>query len=261
MEIPLVYGVVVNGKFYSNRIERPLAKACDNGIYSLDMTADDFWTTLQPANIPDAVAFFRRASKVQVLRGISFNKGIIPDNPIAFPNLPLTVTDGVFEDFEQIEVAILQNKVCYFLQTINTAEAYTLADVKDRLEKNEKITDLKGITPPMRLVYVFHLLEKQRIVEEKKRKEEQEPLNVITRSLAEAGGIVHKITSCSQGYEVVWESEGHTIRTLLGKRLEVKEAGFCVSGYDREHTVKSVGQILKTYVEEGSRINLTRTAR
>jgi len=51
MSNDLIYGVVHKRMLYSNRIELRLRKPIDNGIYSMDMSADDFQETLAPANI------------------------------------------------------------------------------------------------------------------------------------------------------------------------------------------------------------------
>jgi len=253
MSANFTYGAVVDGTFYSNRMERRLTAPTDNGIYSLDMDADDFWSTLTIANIQDAVSFFRKASKIHVIRGVSFHNGLIPENPVAFTKIPIAVMDGIFEEFEYVEVAIIKNRFCYFLQTLAGNEAYALMDIKERFEKGKTIADLKGLTPPMRVVFSFHSLEK-------KHKEELEPLNVIKSSFADSGANIRKIKPVAMGYEVIWELDGYTINTLLNKNYRVIEAGFCVSGDDRVLTARSVANVLKTYVEDGDHVHIMRVA-
>ena len=68
MESNHIYGVVVKNILYSNRMELPIKQ--DNGIYSMDMSQDDFKETLSPANIEDARKFFSKASKIAIIRGI-----------------------------------------------------------------------------------------------------------------------------------------------------------------------------------------------
>jgi hypothetical protein len=253
MATNLIYGVVVDGTFYSNRIERKAEGKVDNGIYSVNMDVDDFWSTLELANIVDAVAFFRKASRIRVLRGVSFHNGMIPDNPVAFAKIPLEVKDGQFEEFEYVEAAILKDKVNYFIQTLATNESYALMDLKTCFDKNGDVTKLKNLTPPMRIVYGFHMLEK-------KRKEEQEPVNAITSRMTASGAEVVSIRPdrLTKGFEVIWKLMGHTINTLLDKNFRVIEAGFCVSGYDRTQSASSLPNLLKTYRKEGSHIHILR---
>jgi hypothetical protein len=249
-----IYGVVVKNVLYSNRMELRVNQ--DNGIYSMDMSQDDFKETLAPANIEDARKFFGKASKISVVRGISFHEGFIPENSISYPKIPIKVTDATYDEFEEVEVAFIRGKVCYFLQTVNTAKAYPLIDLKERLEakdvwvgknlvqKSSNISDIKGVTPEMRIVYTFHLLEK-------KRKEMEEPINAIKIIMENSGAKVQWVKKVNRGFEVLWDSSGWTMNTLLDKNYRVIEAGFCVSGHDDTQSASSIVRLLEDYVEDG----------
>lgn len=253
MEDHYIYGVVVKNVLYSNRMEFKVQK--DNGIYCMDMSQDDFRSTMSPANIEDARKFFSKASKISIIRGVSFHDGIIPENPVKYPKLPIKVIDATYDDFEEVEAVLVRDKVCYFLQTVNTAKAYPLGDLKENLnsKKPKKLDEIKDITPEMRVVYTFLLLEK-------KKKEMEEPVAAIKRIMGESGATVSSVKKVNRGWEVVWSSSGFTINTLLGPQFNVIGAGFCVSGYDQTQSASSVVKLLQDYVEEGSHINYTRTA-
>lgn len=255
MESNCVYGVVVKNVLYSNRMELRINQ--DNGIYSIDMSKDDFQNTLSPANIEDARKFFSKASKISIIRGISFHDGLIPENPVAYPKLPIKVIDATYDEFEEVEAAFIRGKICYFLQTVNTAKAYPLSDLKERLESSKKfsetskIDDIKGVTPEMRIVYTFHLLEK-------KRKALEEPVSAIKAIMAVSGATIKSVNKVNRGFQVIWTSEGYTIDTLLDKNFRVIEAGFCVSNYDDTQSARSVVNLLHDYIEEGSHVHITR---
>jgi hypothetical protein len=265
MESTHIYGVVVKNTFYSNRMEFKVNQ--DNGIYSMDMSQDEFRETIAPANIEDARKFFGKASKIVIVRGISFHDGLIPENPIAYNKIPLKVIDATYDEFEEVEVAIVRGKVCYFLQTVSTAKAYPLLDLKERLEakdvwvktklvqKSHNIDDIKGVTPEMRIVYTFHLLEK-------KKKEMEEPVNAIKTIMTNSGAEVHSVKKVNRGYEVVWSGSGWKMNTLLDNNYRVLEAGFCVSGHDRTQSASSVVKLLEDYVSDGhSYVHHTRVVR
>lgn len=260
-----IYGVVVKHIFYSNRIQIRVDQ--DNGIYSMDMSKDDFTETLAPANIEDARKYFSKASKVSIIRGVSFHDGLIPENPVAYSKIPLKVTDATYDEFEEVEVAFIRGKICYFLQTVNTAKAYPLSDLKERLEakdvwvgaklvqKSHNISDIKDVTPEMRIVYTFHLLEK-------KKKEMEEPVNAIKIIMTNSGAEVHSVKKVNRGYEVVWSGSGWKMNTLLDNNFRVLEAGFCVSGYDETQSASSVVKLLEDYVGDGhSYVHHTRVVR
>ena len=143
-----------------------------------------------------------------------------------------------------------------FLQTVNTAKAYPLADLKERLNSKEysQFDNIKDITPEMRVVYTFHLLEK-------KRKEMEEPVAAIKILMSKSGAEVKSVKKVNRGFEVVWNSSGWDINTLLDKNFRVIEAGFCVSGHDKTQSATSVVKLLGDYVEEGSHVHITRTIR
>ncbi|MEY2701484.1 MAG: hypothetical protein RLY43_104 [Bacteroidota bacterium] len=258
----LIYGVVVNGMLYSNKIETKLRKQFDNGIYEINMSHDNFIDTLSPASLDDARRYFRKASKISVIRGISFHDGIIPENPVAYKKFPIKVTDATYDELEEIEVAIIKN-VCYFIQAVCSDKTYTLMDLNQALnDKDNKvypdINKIKGITPEVRIAYTFHLLEKRK-------KEMEEPIEVIKSLMATNGAEIEFVKKNNRGFEVQWSANGHTINTLLDKNFRVTEAGFCTSGYDSTQSAGSIVNLLKDYsdrrVSSRDYVNVTRTVK
>jgi len=254
----LIYGVVANGKWYSNRMECNM-RGVSNGIYSMDMEEDDFRETLTAANIDDARKFFSKASKIRVLRGISFHDGIIPENPVKFKTLPLKVADPTYDEFEEVEVAILKGKVCYFLQVVYGEKSYALMDVKEAFENKKSLDGIKGITPEMRVVYTFHWVERR---QEEIKKEMLEPQNAIKRIMGEGGAKVDFVRKNNNGFEVQWDMDGYTINTQLDKEYRVVEAGFCVSNWDGTQSARSLVNVLHDYTTDGeSYVHRTRTVK
>lgn len=252
----LVHCVIFKNVLYSNRMEIRLENRKANGIYSVDMDADDFLETLQTANIDDAIKYFRKSSKINIIRGISFHDGIVPENPVSFKKIPIKVEDATYDEFEEVEMVFIRDKVCYFIQTLNTCKAYPLMDLKEALNSKKKfdLDSIKGITPEMRIVYMFHLLERQK-------KELEEPVAVVKNLMEERGAKIQFVRKNNLGFEVQWQTGGHTINTQLNKDFRVMEAGFCISGHDRTQSATSVVNLLRGYAENGSHINIMRTPR
>lgn len=254
----LVYGVIANGIWYSNRSEFSM-RGVNNGIYSMDMGEDDFRDSLVSANIEDARKFFSKASKIKLIRGISFHDGIIPENPVKYDKLPIKVEDPTYDEFEEIEVAQLKGKLCYFMQVVCGQKSYALMDVKEAFEAKKNLDNIKDVTPEMRIVYTFHWLERKR---EEIRKELLEPQQVIRRIMEEAGATIEHVKKNNRGFEVQWTSAGHTINTQLDKNYRVSEAGFCVSNWDGTQSARSLVHVLNDYTTDGiSYVHKTRTVR
>jgi hypothetical protein len=251
-----VYGVVADGVWYSNRSEFKM-RGVENGIYSMDMDEDDFRGTLVPANIDDARKFFSKASKVKLIRGISFHDGIVPENPVSYDKVPIKVQDPNYDEFEEIEVALLKNKVCYFLQIVYGNKSYALMDVKEAFESKKTLDNIKDVTPEIRIVYTFHWIERR---QEELRKELLEPQKAIRRIMAEGGAEVEFVKKNNRGFEVQWEAAGHTINTQLDKDYRVVEAGFCVSNWDGTQSARSLVNVLNDYVDN-EHVYKTRTVR
>jgi hypothetical protein len=146
------------------------------------------------------------------------------------------------------------------MRSLSSVKAYPLMELRQALDSKElvDISKIKDITPEMRLVYTFHLIEK-------KKKEDEEPIAFIKRNMASCGAIVEFVKKNNLGYEVQWAANGYTINTLLNKDFRVREAGFCTSGYDNTQSVGSVVHLLKDYadrrVSRGDYVNIMRTTR
>jgi len=267
-----IFGLAIDGTFYSNRMKFPTS--IENGIYAVDMDQDDFKASMVPADIDEAIKFFRKASRIKVVRGISFQDGIIPENPVAYRTLPLRVKDATYDVLEEVEVAIPQDGPAYFMRIISTEKAFPLLEVRNALENKTDINLIKGVTPEMRIVYTFHYLEmereriqkeieeKQKKIEEtreKLKKEMENPTNFIKHSMESSGAIVHSVKKVNRGFEIVWSAVGYTINTLVNFSFRVIEAGFCTSGHDNTQSVGSVGKLLRDYVQQHDGIHITRS--
>ena len=125
---------------------------------------------------------------------------------------------------------------------------------------SSSIDGIKGLTPEMRVIFTFHILEKKRIEMEKRRKEMEEPINMIRSIMSTSGATVTSVKKVNRGYEVLWNSAGYTINSLLSNDFSVISAGFCVSGYDTTQSASSVVKLLQDYVDQGDYIHRTRTA-
>jgi hypothetical protein len=238
-------------------MELKLRVQTPNGIYSINMDEDDFQSTLQTTDLTDALSYFRKASKIKILRGTSFHDSFVPENPVTYKAIPIKVIDPHFDEFENIEVAFIKDKFFYFIRTLDNSLAYTLMDLKSKLEDEKpNIKFIKCTTPDMRIAFSFHLMEREM---ERKRKEMTEPVNMIKSILSGLDVNVSEVKKTNFGFEVFWEFDSHKIITALDKEFRVTHAGFCMSGYDHTQSIRSVANVLKDYLDDGSHIYITRT--
>ena len=256
-----VFGIVYNNRFVSNRMNVILDKSVDDGVYFLNMDEDDFLSSIEVADIEEARKYFKKASKVEILQGVSYKNGIIPKNPIKY-KIPMIISNPLFDDLEEVEILKIKDEYYYF-QTLITQNAYMLMDVKSVLEEMEEkkeivkdaIQNIKGVNPESRIVYSLLFFDLAQEIEKNKVKEPEEYFDYV---FDKCNATVSSVKIKATGYEVVWNCLGYSINSFFSKDYKVLEAGFCVSGEDTKHSVSSLANLLQDYEREGSYIYKTR---
>ncbi len=141
-----------------------------------------------------------------------------------------------------------------------------LNEVKKRFEEEKPIGEVKGITPELRYLYLLLALQRDNYREieklkslklsqtekEKRLKEFQETFaGRLLKVVESAGGKL--IRFHKQGRErivVIWKVGGQVINSLVKLDFRVVEAGFCLSGEDKLHSLSSLIPLAQTYQEE-----------
>jgi hypothetical protein len=206
----------------------------------MDMSRDDFIQSIVPADLDEASAYFRKASRMDIVRGISFKDGMVPENPVRFPEVPVGVIDATYDEFEEVEAVRVRPDGYYFLRTVDSGNAYVLMDLKARLGTKDraKLSDVKGVTPAMRIAYSLHLVELHK-------KEELEPQVAVRRMMEETGAKVSKVKATNRGFEVSWSFDKYNFVTIFDKALKVVNAGYCVRQQDKLLSARSIVNVLK----------------
>jgi hypothetical protein len=265
----LTYGVVVGNVFYSGRMTRSLGSDQPNGIYSMDMSIDDFESSLTPADVSDATKAFRKYNTMAVIRGVTFKDCIVPSNPVIYPTIPLKVIDATYDDFEEVDVVKFSANGYYFLQSVETQQTYALMDLKAGLEAkpNKEPSYYKGSSPEAKIAYILHLAEIKREEDRLKqeaadiaRKAQQKPIDSIRSMMVEVGAEVYNVKQTNRGFEVSWGFDRHRLTTIFDKDLKVANAGYCVNGNDRVLSGRSIVNLLKDGIRQGEHIHLTLSA-
>jgi len=254
-------------------MELDVGDAVPNGIYCVDMEQDDFMQSFAPANIEDAIRAFRKMVKINVIRGVSFHDGIVPENPVAYQHIPIRVLEPECEEYEEIEVAVFKDH-CFFLRSVVTDKSFALMDARAAVEDGESMDHINGMTPEIRIVASLHLMEieEERLRQEMEQREFErqaeadrqqrllaEPARAIRAALEFGGATVYSVKRSGNYFEALWECAGHRISTLVDRSLHVVQGGFCMSGYDDTQSARSIPRVLQRYVDQGDYIHLTRT--
>lgn len=169
------------------------------------------------------------------------------------------------ETFSSCVAIVWEDKEVYYVgPNYKDIQIYDVKQVYD----DDKDLALKGVTPELRTVFLFHVLERERtreLVAAAKKEEEHRRMIADTPSrlrlyFSRAGAEVLEYSLSGSRIIVDWtyQGSGHRYNTVLDSTtLMVLEAGFCMRGDDRRHNITSVVKTAEEF-EESQYINITR---
>jgi len=188
--------------------------------------------------------------------------------------LPLSVPlhFNVQDTFSSVRVIIWEDGKAYYVEP-NYSDLL-IYDVKSAYDE-ECHLPCKGVTPELRTLFLFHLLERERIraileevrqtaaaevaAAQHRERTSQLPFR-LSLMFERAGATVSNFTVNADSIVVDWQVPGSSYKynTVLDARtLKVREAGYCMSNDDKRHNITSLVLTAKDYDEDGL-IHLTR---
>lgn len=169
--------------------------------------------------------------------------------------IPLRLNEA--ETFSSIKAMIWEDGNLYYLQP-NYSDS-SILKVKELFEQ-EKTCDIKGITNELKTVYLFHDIERQQTRALLKAQQEQQEKEAFLRSIPgrlvttfkNAGGEVLDYKINGNRAEVDWKllSSNIEFNSVIDlTTFRIIEAGYCMSGADRQHSISSMVLTAKNYDE------------
>jgi hypothetical protein len=241
--VPILQGSFkYKGKRYSSE-ERA------SGWYDVEITGNNY-KVLSPQYVPE---------EVDLIRGYVF------ENQFVFQNFNVgkrktgkeVMTDIHFntcDSFTSIFARLWEDGQLYY-HSPNYTDSF-IYSVKEAMDKKEEIRNLKGLTPELRTLCLFHELELQRM-EEAKAEQEAEKLRQtlhgrLILSFRRVGAELIKYSTKGNRIIVDWSIGEQEFNSVLDKdTFRVIEAGYCMSGDDRRHNIHSMVVLAKDYDERG----------
>ncbi|MCP4100604.1 MAG: hypothetical protein GY750_04145 [Lentisphaerae bacterium] len=241
---------VLNNRFQYNRKKYEIThnSGIENGWYRVNISGND-------ASIIEPVFIETEKIKAPVIKGYTYNNRIIFQNfDVAGRKLKLDIwaelNGNNAPPFSSIEAIAWEDKQLYYYRpNYSDVQIY---EVKSLLDSNESLPPgKKGITPELKTLFLFHAVEQLEMKEalEKARREEAEEdyRNSFPGRLA---SVFNRVGAQITGYSlsgsritVDWKlsATGTTFNSVINaESFSVVEAGYCMSGDDRRHTVSSL---------------------
>lgn len=177
---------------------------------------------------------------------------------------------NTFQSFSAVEAIFWEDGNLYAYQpNYNDLKVYDVKSLYDS-EQSLDLNTVKGITPELRTLYLFHEIQRQQMKlqlemvqkeEDKKKWLESLPGRLHTTFKAAGAKIInYELTGHRAVIDWELESSGRRYNSVIDTRdFRVLEAGYCMSGHDKEHTANSMIKLAEDY-EERRVTHLTRTS-
>ncbi|MBU2018768.1 MAG: hypothetical protein KJ941_03900 [Bacteroidetes bacterium] len=276
---------IIDLKRFTKTEEVVVLMASGQGKYKervIEKNIDDGWYKV---TIGNEIKVERRATLLEIneelekhktITGYSFGSDFIPVN---FENLfskgygetvPVLFNKG--EPWEAIRVAEINKRFIYVDVAFGFHRA--LVHLQKLFEAEQTLLNEKNISPEIRYMWLLlslerdtwrHLAELEALKlseREKKKRAEEFRLNFSERIkvvVEQAGGVFISATKqANNRYLVTWRSGRQTVKSVIKENLRVEHAGYCLSNFDKHHSLQSLINLSKVYREESGSLYLTR---
>jgi hypothetical protein len=168
--------------------------------------------------------------------------------------------------FNQVEtfspiVAIVWENGQFFYAFINYLDQ-KIYEIKLAYDNEESLDGLKGVTPELRTLYLFHALERDQIKEmlkqqfekEEHEKRMQEIPYRLRVTLERAGASLLGYSTSGNRIIIDWQLKDGSFKynsVINATSWMVEEAGYCLSGGDKRLNVTSLAKTAEEYEDRG----------
>jgi len=209
-------------------------------------------------------------SNKRILRGYTYNNNIIFQNfdvgmrksghsimaPLYLNNAP---------SFSSIEAILWEDKKLYYYK-INNID-YLVYQLRSSMNDGS-FERIKGLTPELKTTLLFHIVENQKIKEEQEKLKRSKEIAELRTSLRgrliltfkRVGATLLDYVLSGKRITVNWKFEDSSINynsVIDADTFRVIEAGYCMSGSDKDHSASSMVLLAKDYEDDGL-IHITR---
>lgn len=264
-------------KYYSEK-----ARQFNDGFYRVELEGNRF-------EVLEEVVIETEDLPFTIIKGYTFNNNLVFQNfDAAKRKVHREVMAPLFfntqESFFSVEAIFWEDKNLYYYRP-NYLDTL-IYEVKERFDNKQDITGLKGATPELKTLFLFNdlarlellreqdelkkQLEELRLIKEKglREKEEAEKLAHLMQTIKgrlmitfnRVGGKLLNYSVSGEYLTVDWQLEatGRSFNSLIDPgTFKVVEAGYCMSGDDRRHSISSMVLTAKDY-EDDDLIYITR---
>jgi hypothetical protein len=258
--VPFISGIGYHGS-------RKLRINVSDGWYKIRLT--DEIEEVAPADTIDVLETVKNIPKYS---GYIFNQEFIPNHVNSFKartgitsmSVPIYFNTAV--TWSVASAVMWRDHLIFIDLDMTYKKLELLLELKEKFEKEEQISGMRGITPEMRYLYFLTLFERDSlreiehlrqlaISEEEKRKRLEEfrksTAGRLKETIERAGGNLERFYR--QGNDklvVVWTVDGEQLESVIRTdTFQCIEAGFCVSGDDDKLNITAAVLTAKDHID------------
>ncbi len=204
--------------------------------------------------------------KAPTIKGYTYGNQIIFQNfDVAKRKLNKDIMSELFlsstDTFNAIEAIIWEDGKLFYKRNLYTD--ISIIDVKTYFDEEKSLLSMKGVTPELKTVFLFHDLQRQKLLKEleiiKKEAERIELLKTLPgrleHILKKVGATLINFTKQAKDrIEIIWKIDNYTSEfnsIIDASTFKVIEAGYCMSGDDKKHSVSSMILTAADYADRG----------
>lgn len=137
--------------------------------------------------------------------------------------------------------------------------------IRDCFNRRVGIREVPGVTPELRLTFILSRLYQNsydafrelqdinltgRDREEYLKNYKQNFGERIRDVVTDAGGTYISYSKRGSGYLVEWEVGGQTVKSVINDDMRILDAGFCLSGADKKHSMSSIVMLARMFQDD-----------
>lgn len=241
--------------------------------YSIDLEDGWYKVSLQGNNILECTPDYFTFENGKGIKGYTYNNNFIPMNFDAFKRKYgyEIMTNLYFNNVPTMSAIMAtvweDNKIFFVESDFTNSIIFEIQNCINE-EGHVNIEGKKGLTPEIKTLLLFHSIERKNQIELKKKLEEEKRIEEYKKSMPgrlmlsfqEVGAEVLKYSIQGAKLIVDWAFKGFGQQfnsVIDANTFKIIEAGYCMSGDDSRHNIKSMVLTAKNYDEDGL-IHITR---
>ncbi len=241
----------------------------------INLNVEDGWYKI---NLGDTASVLKKASQFEIVKtleplkkitGYPIGTELVPENfDVFFRNGKQDKLEVNFLDvslFQEVEIVKWEDGRYYFYDTKISNKQQVIQRIREAFTDRKSLSDVQGVTPELRYYFLLCLLRNELLeslhelkvfafAEDKQTDWAQyikKSFSVRLKEVIErANGTFIRYEEQGSNFLVVWKLGGQTVKSVINKEMRILNAGFCLSGHDREHSMNSIINLAKTYQDD-----------